>query len=70
MLGIKEMVIIVLCVILFFTGVIWGAVWFNEAQCHARWRDQSVEWSILTGCMIMTDGRLVPESRLWFERNK
>ena len=40
---------------------------FNSISCDARY-DVS-QYGIFTGCMVQHEGQMVPEDRIWFERN-
>ena len=40
----------------------------GPAHCNARWPDRPHEWGLLSGCMVEHNGQMIPEDRIWFER--
>ena len=65
-----ELVIVVVVGVLIFGALGGGAVWFKSEQCQARWADsRESEWGLLSGCLVEDNGQMVPEDRIWFERN-
>lgn len=48
-------------------GTFAGATWFKSSQCEARY--EVSEYSVFTKCMVLHEGQMVPEDRVWFERN-
>jgi len=50
--------------------MITGGFWFESIQCENRWQDRDSEFSVTTGCLVEYEGVMVPEDRVWFERNR
>ena len=54
-------------------GVVGGlAMWLNATSCHARWSqaDRITQWGFFSGCLVQSEGKFVPEKRIWYERNR
>jgi hypothetical protein len=42
----------------------------SAAKCDARWDGvRASEWGLFSGCRVLSDGKFVPENRIWYERN-
>ena len=52
---------------IFFVLILGGSAVFKAVSCNARY-DVS-QYGIFTGCMVQHEGQMVPEDRVWFERN-
>ena len=47
-----------------------GAIMYNSTACYSRWDDsRKSQWGFFSGCRVESAGKMVPESRIWFERN-
>ena len=48
-----------------------GAYYLGKQGCEARWgqsgRDSS--YGFFQGCLVESDGKFVPQDRIWYERN-
>ena len=54
----------------FFLLVGVGAIWLKQTECSARWDGvRKSEWSIFSGCRVESRGKMIPETRIWYERN-
>ena len=43
---------------------------FFSVRCDARWADtRPSQWTPISGCLVESNGKMVPEDRIWFERN-
>jgi len=68
--GINSQVIPVLIFVFVSIVLGGGAILYHSTACHARWDGSRVsQWGLFSGCRWESEGKLVPESRIWFERN-
>ena len=53
-------------------SAIGGAYYLGKRGCEARWEhtDRETSHGFFQGCLVETDGVLVPEDRIWYERNQ
>lgn len=53
-------------------GIFAAAYPFQKAACESRWSQsgRASEFGIFQGCLVESNGVMVPENRVWYERNK
>ena len=59
---------ILLVVFAMFFGI---GMLFTAKSCHVRWErtDRAVTWGVFSGCLVESNDQMVPEARVWYERN-
>lgn len=52
-------------------GLVSLVIWAKVMSCNERWKDtRDHEWRWFAGCMVESNGKFVPEDRVWFEQER
>jgi len=43
---------------------------YDIERCDSRWPNRESSWGFFSGCLVEHKGVMVPEDRVWFERNQ
>jgi hypothetical protein len=68
----KETFNIIIVVVVAVAGALSVGLTLKKMQCEARWADtgRTAEWGYLSQCRVESGGKMVPEDRIWYERNQ